>query len=112
VSNFITLMRTTGPWRRALRTSEYGEPETMGEFLDAISPVNQLERLQSPLLVIHATEDPRVPMEQSEQVVAILRGLGRPVEFLRLAGEGHGFARRENAVTAFTRVARFLDETL
>jgi dipeptidyl aminopeptidase/acylaminoacyl peptidase len=112
VSNFITLMRTTGPWRRALRTAEYGEPETMGEFLDAISPVNQLERMRAPLLMVHAIGDPRVPMEQSEQVFAILRGFGRRVEYLRLAGEGHGFARRENAVAAFTRVARFLDETL
>ncbi len=112
VSNFITMMGTTGPWRRALRTAEYGEPEMMGEFLAAISPVAQLERLQAPLLVIHATEDPRVPMEQSEQVYAILRGLGRRVDFLRLAGEGHGFARRENAIIAFTRVAGFLDETL
>ncbi len=112
VSNFITLMRTTGPWRRALRTAEYGAPETMADFLSGISPVNQLEHLKAPLLVIHANEDPRVPMEQSEQVNAILRGLGRRVDVLRISGEGHGFARRENAVTVFTRVARFLAETL
>lgn len=112
VSNFITLMKTTGPWRRALRIPEYGDPDRMGAFLTEISPVQHLERLRAPLLLVHATEDPRVPMEQSEQVFAILRGLGHPVDFLRLSGEGHGFARRENRITVFSRIAHFLAETL
>lgn len=111
ISDFITLMRTTGPWRRALRAAEYGAPEEMGTFLADISPANHLARIRAPLLLIHATEDPRVPMEQSEQVFAILRGLGHRVEFLRLQGEGHGFARRENRIAAYSRVARFLDDT-
>ncbi|MFN4098587.1 MAG: S9 family peptidase, partial [Pararhodobacter sp.] len=84
VADFITLMRTTGPWRRTLRAAEYGAPETMAAFLAEISPVNHLARITAPLLLVHATEDPRVPMEQSEQVFAILRGLGHPVAFLRL----------------------------
>ncbi|WP_333826669.1 S9 family peptidase [Pararhodobacter sp.] len=112
VADFITLMRTTGPWRRALRAAEYGAPETMAAFLTDISPVNHLARIAAPLLLVHATEDPRVPMEQSEQVFAILRGLGHPVEFLRLTGEGHGFARLENRIAAYSRVARFLKQTL
>lgn len=112
VADFITLMRTTGPWRRALRAAEYGEPETMAAFLAEISPVNHLRHMTAPLLLVHATEDPRVPMEQSEQVFAILRGLGHPVEFMRLTGEGHGFVRRENRIAAYSRVADFLKRTL
>lgn len=112
VADFITLMRSTGPWRRKLRAAEYGAPETMGAFLADISPVNHLAKIKAPLLLVHATDDPRVPMEQSEQVFAILRGLGHEVEFLRLTGEGHGFARLENRVAAYSRASRFLEKTL
>lgn len=112
VANFTTLMVTTGPWRAALRAAEYGDPVADAAFLAKVSPVRHLDRMTAPLLVIHATDDPRVPMEQGEQVFARLRGRGHPVEMLRIGHEGHGFVRLPNRLTVFGRIAEWLARTL
>lgn len=109
ISNFPTLMLTTGPWRRVLRAAEYGDDPGL---LAAISPIHRMDRVAAPLLLVHCFEDPRVPMEQSEQVLAVLRGLGRPVDILRIEHEGHGFARTDNRVKAHVTIAAFLDRHL
>lgn len=112
VSNFTTLMLTTGPWRRRLRAAEYGDPVADAELLRELSPINRISRIGQPLLVIHASDDPRVPIEQGEQVHAALRGLGRPVEYLRIEHEGHGFSRLANRCRVFETVASFLARRL
>ncbi|WP_435164170.1 prolyl oligopeptidase family serine peptidase [Falsirhodobacter sp. 1013] len=112
VANFTTLMETTGPWRAALRAAEYGDPVADAAFLADVSPVKHLDRVTAPLLVIHATDDPRVPMEQGEQVFARLRGRGHAVEMLRIEHEGHGFVRLRNRLTVFGRIADWLARTL
>jgi len=112
IANFATMMQTTGPWRRGLRAAEYGDPATMGAELEAFSPIHRIERIVAPLLLVHAFEDPRVPIGESEMVHSCLRGLGREVEYLRIAHEGHGFARSENRQRVFGTVARFLERFL
>ncbi|QUS36141.1 prolyl oligopeptidase family serine peptidase [Falsirhodobacter algicola] len=112
VANFTTLLETTGPWRAALRAAEYGDPVRDAAFLAEVSPVRHLDRLAAPLLVIHATDDPRVPIEQGEQVFARLRGRGHPVEMLRIEHEGHGFVRLQNRLTVFGRIADWLAQFL
>lgn len=108
ISNFPTLMMTTGPWRQVLRAAEYGDPEQDAALLRRISPMARIDQIAAPLLIVHATEDPRVPIEQGEQVLSALRGLDRPVEFLRIEHEGHGFSRRSNKTRVFETVAAFL----
>ena len=108
VSNFTTLMMTTGPWRQVLRAAEYGDPVEDAALLREISPMRRVDRIAAPLLIVHATDDPRVPIEQSEQVLSALRGLDKPVEYLRIEHEGHGFSRRTNRTRVFETMADFL----
>ncbi len=112
ISNFSTLMMTTGPWRQVLRAAEYGDPVADAALLREISPIRRIDRLNAPLLIVHATDDPRVPIEQGEQVLSALRGLDRPVEYLRIEHEGHGFSRRANRTRVFETVAEFLARQL
>lgn len=112
ISNFTTLMETTGPWRRAMRAAEYGDPVRDAGFLAGISPVHALHKVNAPLLVVHCTDDPRVPLEQGEQVYSRLRGLGHPVEILRVQHEGHGFSRISSKTQAYGKVAEWLAHTL
>ncbi|MFD4838456.1 S9 family peptidase [Achromobacter sp. NPDC058515] len=112
ISNFTTLMETTGPWRRAMRAAEYGDPVRDAGFLASISPVHALRRVRAPLLVVHCADDPRVPPEQGEQVFSRLRGLGYPVEILRVPHEGHGFSRVSSKQRAYGTVAAWLANTL
>src|SRR5207237_3707317 len=50
IASFATFFARTAPWRRPLRASEYGDPETGADFLESISPLNYIERIEAPLI--------------------------------------------------------------
>lgn len=110
IASFTTFFARTAPWRRPLRASEYGDPEKDAAFLESISPLNFIERIQAPLMVIHGANDPRVPVEEAEQIVSTLRGRGRDVEYLRYEDEGHGLAKAKNRADAWPKVVRFFEK--
>src|SRR5262249_49646506 len=95
-----------------LREAEYGSLANDRDFLEEISPINKVDRIRAPLLVIHGANDPRVPIGEAEQMVAQLRGLGRTVEFLRLEDEGHQIAKLANKLIAYPMAADFLTRHL
>jgi dipeptidyl aminopeptidase/acylaminoacyl peptidase len=112
IANFRTFLEKTAPYRRALREAEYGSLATDGALLDRISPIHKVEKVRSPLFVIHGTNDPRVPVEEAEQIVAALKKRQIRVEYMKFANEGHGLARRENRIAAYGALAKFYDEVL
>ena len=61
--------------------------------------------IDDPLMVLHGEEDARVPISQSEQLVAELERHDVRHELRRYEGEPHGFGEREHVVDAYTRVA-------
>lgn len=112
ICNFLTHLLATGPWGRQQRVAEYGDPVVMREALERFSPINRIDRMKAPLLLVHANRDPRVPIGESETVYSCLSGLHHPCEYLRIDHEGHGFARVENRRKVFSAFARFLEENL
>jgi dipeptidyl aminopeptidase/acylaminoacyl peptidase len=112
IANFVTFLERTGAYRRALREAEYGSLATHRDFLESISPLAKVDRIETPLMVIHGANDPRVPVEEAEQIVTALRERGRPVEYLRYEDEGHGLVRLPNRLDAYPRVAAFLERHL
>jgi dienelactone hydrolase len=59
--------------------------------LKTVSPLFTLDRLRVPVLMMHGTEDQRVPYKQSKLFADALKLSGKPYEFYTLEGEGHGF---------------------
>jgi dipeptidyl aminopeptidase/acylaminoacyl peptidase len=112
IARWRTFFEKTSPWRRPLRAAEYGDPEEDAEFLESISPLNFIDRIKAPLMVIHGANDPRVPVEEAEQIVATLRGKGRAVEYLRYEDEGHGLAKAKNRADAWPKVVAFFERFL
>jgi dipeptidyl aminopeptidase/acylaminoacyl peptidase len=112
ISNFVTFLENTGPWRRRLREAEYGSLEHDREFLESISPIGHADRIRAPLLVIHGRNDPRVPFGEAEQIVGTLSSLGRTVELIVFDDEGHGVVRRPNRLVAWARAAEFFERHL
>jgi len=108
ISNWVTFLERTGPWRRAHREREYGSLERDRAFLERISPIHKVEAIRAPLLVLAGDNDPRVPLSESEQVVARLRDAGGVVEFVHYADEGHMFSKLANRIDSFTQIADFL----
>ncbi|HEV8535130.1 MAG TPA: S9 family peptidase [Candidatus Limnocylindria bacterium] len=112
ISSWASFFAKTSPWRRPLRAAEYGDPVKDADFLESISPLNFIDRIRAPLMVIHGANDPRVPVDEAEQIVATLRSRGRPVEYLRYEDEGHGLAKAKNRADAWPKVVAFFERYL
>ncbi len=112
VSNFVTFLENTSEYRRTHREAEYGSLEKDREFLESIAPINHLDQIRAPLMVIHGANDPRVPISEAEQLVAALRERDVPVEFLVFDDEGHGLVRLKNKMVAYPAVVAFLEKYL
>ena len=57
------------------------------------SPITYASNITTPLLILHSETDLRCPIEQAEQLFAVLRLLRRDVEFVRFPAEGHELSR-------------------
>lgn len=112
IADFTTLLAGTGSWRRDHRAAEYGDPATDADQFARISPIHRADRIACPLLVMHGTRDPRVPIGESEQIVAALRRRNHPVDYLIFDYAGHGFIRPQDRARAYTAVADFFRKHL
>jgi dipeptidyl aminopeptidase/acylaminoacyl peptidase len=108
IANFVSFLERTGPWRRKHRASEYGDLENDRDLLERISPLNHVDRITAPLLVIHGKNDPRVPLYEAEQVVAALEQRGQDVALRVYDNEGHGLSKRPNKIDGYAAAAQFL----
>jgi dipeptidyl aminopeptidase/acylaminoacyl peptidase len=114
ISNFVTFLQRTEPYRQDLRRVEYGderEPE-MREFLTKIAPLTNVSKIKRPMLIVQGANDPRVPKSEADQMVAALKGQGTPVWYLLGKDEGHGFAKKRNYEWQFYASVAFVRENL
>lgn len=111
IANFVTFLENTGSWRREHREAEYGALDEDRAFLTEISPLTNIDRIRAPLFVIHGANDPRVPVEEAEQIAAAAAN-HVPVETLIFEDEGHGIVKLENRIRAYSRMVAFLDDHL
>ncbi len=114
ISNLVTFLQNTESYRQDLRRAEYGDerdPE-MRAFLERIAPVNNADKLKTPLFVVQGKNDPRVPLSEAEQMVATARKNNASVWYLMAKDEGHGFAKKKNADFLFYATVLFMQEYL
>lgn len=114
VANWISGLEDASPQLKNSDRIEYGNIDDAADraFFTEISPLSYADRIRSPLLVVHGANDPRVPVGEADQIVRAVRHRGGDVEYLRFPDEGHGIARLQNRITAYQRIARFLDRVL
>jgi dipeptidyl aminopeptidase/acylaminoacyl peptidase len=86
-------------------------PERRDLYADR-SPINHLDRFDRPLIVLQGLDDPVVPPNQSEMVVAALRAKGVPVAYVPFEGEQHGFRKAENIRRALDAELSFYAQVL
>jgi dipeptidyl aminopeptidase/acylaminoacyl peptidase len=114
VSDLKSLVESFPPYWAAFATYIYrkfgdpGNPEH-AQYQHDRSPLNYVDRIVTPLLVVQGENDARVKQDQSDRVVAALRERKVPVHYLILPGEGHGFSKNENMLAAYELTDRFLD---
>ena len=112
MSDLVTFLENTSTWRRAFREREYGSLEHDRAVLEAASPINRVEDIVAPLLIIHGRNDPRVPVSEAEQIHEVLTERGVRCDLLIYEDEGHGLAKLVNRIDAYPRVTAFLHEIL
>jgi dipeptidyl aminopeptidase/acylaminoacyl peptidase len=107
VVNFDTFFKHTQPWMATISKSEYGDPDTQAKMLFDLSPINKLDRVKTPLIVLHGANDTNVPVVEAEQIVTKLKQREIPVEYVLFPGEGHGFRRLENRIKSTEATTNF-----
>ncbi|MDP6038762.1 MAG: S9 family peptidase, partial [Candidatus Latescibacteria bacterium] len=109
ISNFATFLENTSAYRRAHREAEYVSLEHDREFLERIAPINHVDKIRAPVLVIHGANDTRVPLSEAEQLVEALKERNVPVEFLVFDDEGHGIVKLKNKRVLYPAIIAFLE---
>ena len=79
------------------------------DFIMSRSPIRYAPQVNTPVLIVHAEEDHRCPMEQAEQWYVALRRLGVTCQFVRYAGENHELSRSGRPHNRVDRLTRLLD---
>lgn len=113
ISNLESFLMNTAPYRRALRISEYGDPEKDKEALAKLSPINFVDRVKAPLMLIQGATDPRVPVGEAVQFhdkLAARPGADTPL--IIFPDEGHGMRKRSNQVLQLGHTLKFFERTL
>jgi dipeptidyl aminopeptidase/acylaminoacyl peptidase len=112
ISNLITFLRNTAPYRRILRVTEYGDPDKDADALKKLSPMTYLDRVKSPLMIVAGASDPRVPAGESIQIHEALKARGVPTELVIFPDEGHGAQKRGNRVLQTGYAIAFFEKHL
>jgi dipeptidyl aminopeptidase/acylaminoacyl peptidase len=115
VSNLFTFLKTIPPyWKPYLDMFHemVGDPEKDKALLAEASPVMHADRIRVPLFIAQGAQDPRVNVDESDQMVAALKKRGIAVEYLVKDNEGHGFRNEENRFEFYEAMEQFLAKHL
>jgi dipeptidyl aminopeptidase/acylaminoacyl peptidase len=96
MSNFATFYQHTEPWIAAAAVSKYGDPAADADLLRDLSPMTHIDRLRSPLMIVHGENDSNVPVIEAEQLAAALAERGIEHRYLLFPDEGHELLRRSS----------------
>ncbi|MBI5917104.1 MAG: S9 family peptidase [Bacteroidetes bacterium] len=115
VSNLFTFMHTIPPYWKPYLDMMYemvGHPEKDKDAMYEASPVFHIDKIKCPLFVVQGANDPRVNIDESDQIVAALRKRGVEVLYMVKYDEGHGFHNEENRFEFYKATLGFLGKWL
>lgn len=113
VSNMFTFMKTIPPYWKPMLDMMYemaGDPVKDSVMLREVSPVYQADKIVAPLFIAQGRNDPRVNVDESDQMVAAMKERGVEVEYLVKDNEGHGFRNEENRFEFYRTMEKFLNQ--
>jgi dipeptidyl aminopeptidase/acylaminoacyl peptidase len=115
VSNWLRTLGAIPAWWEAQRKALYaemGDPVADEKMLHEVSPVFHAAKIRKPLIVLQGVNDPRVIKAESDDIVAVVKKSGVPVEYILFADEGHGFSKKKNQIEGYSAILKFLDTHL
>lgn len=117
VSNLHTFMETIPPyWEKykALLYKIWYDPTVPEQkaIMDEVSPALHVDKIKKPLFVVQGANDPRVNIDEADQIVESLRKRGVEVPYMVKYDEGHGFGKEENKLDFYKAMMGFFAEHL
>jgi dipeptidyl aminopeptidase/acylaminoacyl peptidase len=111
VSNLFTFMKSIPPYWKPYLEMMYemvGNPEKDKKLMHDISPVFHVDKIKAPLFIAQGRMDPRVNVNESDQMVDALKKKGIEVPYMVKDNEGHGFRNEENRFEFYEAMEKFL----
>ncbi len=119
VTDLGDMFENTMPhFRTELLEKQLGTPEENPDLYDERSPVNLVESLSAPLLIVHGVNDRRVPISQARLLREALTDAGyeegpeTDFEYVELGEEGHASSDIDQKIRTFEILLDFLDRRL
>jgi dipeptidyl aminopeptidase/acylaminoacyl peptidase len=106
--NWFTEIENEDPVLQQSDLATMGDVVKNKSLYEDRSPINFIDKIKAPLLLLAGGHDPRCPKSETQQVVDAIKKRGGTVDYKIYDNEGHGFARVENQIDAYQRVADFL----
>jgi dipeptidyl aminopeptidase/acylaminoacyl peptidase len=106
--NWFTEIKNEDPVLQQSDLATMGDVVKNKALYEDRSPINFIDQIKAPLLLLAGGHDPRCPKSETQQVVDAIKKRGGTVDYKIYENEGHGFARVENQIDAYQRVADFL----
>ena len=94
ISNWVSFHGTTNI--AAWDAIHYNEDPYKRNLFEKFSPLNYIDRVETPLLIMQGEQDPCVPPSQSLEMYRALKDRGKNCRLLMFPREGHGFSEKKH----------------
>ena len=95
---------------------EIGDYENEKEYLDAVSPINLVDRISTPLYIVHGVRDWRVDIKHAQklrkELIRTGKKEGEDFWWMVKTDEGHGFVGEANKMELYTELEEFFGRYL
>ncbi|TWP35835.1 S9 family peptidase [Leekyejoonella antrihumi] len=112
ISDLTTLAKDTHKFESRYGDGLVGPYPQAAQLYEQRSPINHIDQLSSPMILLQGTEDKVVPPSQAMAMADALKAKGIPVRLVLFEGEGHGFRKAENIIAALESEEQFYAEVL
>lgn len=117
VSNLFTFFKSFPPYWKPYLGQVYEQwydenSKEDQEVMKKVSPALNVDKMKKPLFVIQGANDPRVNIDESDQVVLNLRKRGFDVPYMVKYDEGHGFGKEHNKIELYKSMMGFFAKHL
>lgn len=117
VSNLFTFFKSIPPYWQPYLAQIYEQwyderdPEEK-KIMEEVSPALNVDKITKPIFVVQGANDPRVKIEESDQIVENLRARGYDVPYMVKYNEGHGFGHEESRIELYKAMVGFFAKHL
>jgi dipeptidyl aminopeptidase/acylaminoacyl peptidase len=112
MANLITMYTTAREDMRHFQERNIGRPDEHPDFYRERSPLNHVDRIIAPILILQGERDARVPLSEAEQMRDALEAGGKQFEYMVYRDEGHGFTKLDTKMDYLERIGAFLRQHL